>query len=362
MEHFLSFRYTMGHETPRNPATTGEATPTGDPVVESRERSVGSGTCLKRLQEFGLPVVRGLQKERTHRASPQPDPGPSTQVVPDPEATAGPASFGGPPGCWPSDRSVDLEADRSVDREAVSHSVPPQPCLAVTSRHGVELPETGAPSSTTRRSGDCALEAIPLAAYKKTPKGLEPLWSSSMNRASCSSPTWPAPGPRKEKHRLFTIGTNRIGSRQSVPWRCLPNGDDWRFIFSFAPAISRGWMSEHSSNTCSGIFGGRWCCSGIGEPSTGVKKSNTGVLNTRDSIWNVSRPMRRNSTRRSISGARRIARWPTVHRWTWSSLTEGSKARCGESGDRNNSFGPVSTLHIYHGSDRVSFLYLCETQ
>ena len=362
MEHYYFFRYTWGYETPRNLTATGEATPTGHPVVESRETSVGGGAGLKCLQELGLPVVRGLQKEGARGASPQTDPRPSTQVIQDSEATVDEASSGRPFGLRPSYGPVDLEADRSVDPGTVSYSLSPQPCLAVTSRHGVELPETGAPSPTTGRSGDRPLEAVPLAAYKKTLKDLAPIWSSSMNPVSCSSPTWPAPGPLKAKRRSFTIGTNRIGSRQSAPWRCLPNGDDWRFIFSFAPAISRGWMSEPSSNTCSGIFGGRWCCSGIGEPSTGVNKLNTGVLNTRDSRWNISRPMRRNSTQRSISGARRIARWPTVHRWTWSSLTEGSKARCGESGNRKNSFGPVSTLPIYPGPDKPSFLYLYETQ
>jgi hypothetical protein len=362
MEHFFSFRYTMGHETPRDPATTGEATPTSDPVVENRETSVGSGACLKRLQELGLPVVRGLQKARTHRASPQTDPRPSAQVVQDPEATARPASFGGPPGFWPSYRPVDLEADRPVDREAVSHCLPPQPCLAVTSRHRVELPETGAPSPSTGRSGHRPLETSPLAAYKKTPSDVAPIWSSSMNPAFCSSPTWPAPGPQRGKRPSFAISTNKIESRRSAPWPCPPSGDGWPSISIFAPAISRGWMSEPSSNTCSGIFGGPWSCCGIGERSIAAGRSNTGSKTVEDFMWNSSRPTRLSSIPRNMSGTNPTAPWPTARPRTWSSLTECSETRCDEFVDRKNSFGPVSTLPICHGSDRASFLYLYEHQ
>lgn len=351
----------MGHETPRNSATTGEATPTSDSVVESRETSVGRGACLKRLQELGLPVVRDVQKERTHRASPPPDPRPSAQVVQDPEATARQASFGGPPNFWPSYRSVDLEADRPVDREAISHFVPPQPCLAVTSRHGVELPEARTPSSPTRRSGHCPLETISLAPYKKTLNVLAPIWSSSMNPVSCLSPTWPAPGPQKGKRPSFAISTNKIESRRSAPWPCPPSGDNWPSILIFAPAILRGWMSEPSSNTCSGIFGGPWSCCGIGERSIAAAKSSSGSETIQDCMWNRSLPMPRNSILRNMSGTRPTAPWPIVRQQTCSNLTECSETRSDESGDRRSSSGPVSTLPICPGQDEY-FHYLCKTQ
>jgi hypothetical protein len=43
-----------------------------------------------------------------------------------------------------------------------------------------------------------------------------PIWSSSMNRASCSSPAWPAPGRRKGQRRSFVASTNKIGSPRSM--------------------------------------------------------------------------------------------------------------------------------------------------
>lgn len=357
MEHYYYFRYTWGYETPRNLTTTGEATPTGHPVVESRETSVGGSADIKRLQELGLPVVRGLQKEGARGASLQTDPRPTAQVIQDTEASVDAASSGRPFSLRLSYGPVDFETDRSIDPEAVSHSLPPQPCLAVTSRYGVELPETGAPSPPTGRSGDRPLEEVPLAAYKKTLKDLAPIWSSSMNPVSCSSPMWPAPGARKAKRRSFTIGSNRIGSRRSAPWSCLPSGNGWPSISTFAPAISRGWMSRRSCNICSGICGDPWSCCGIGERSIAVKKSNSGSKHIEDSKWKSSRPTPRNSIPRNLFGTNLTAPWPTVRPRMWSSLTECFETRCDESVGRKNSFGPVSTLLIYPGPDKSSFLY-----
>src|SRR3990172_12114113 len=136
MELSFCFRYTWGYETPRDPATTGEATPTGHPVVKSGQESVGCGPGLKRLQELGLPVVRGLQKEGTRGADLQSDPRPSTQIIQDAEAAVDEASSGRPLGLRPSHGPVDPEADRSVDPQAIWHALPPPPCLADASRHG----------------------------------------------------------------------------------------------------------------------------------------------------------------------------------------------------------------------------------
>ena len=361
MEHSFFFRYPWGYETPRDPATTGAAAPTGHPVVESRDTPVGGGPLAGRIQELRLPVVRSVQEEGTQRSSPTPHSGASSQVVQGPETTAGDPPAGRPPGVRSPHRPVDLEAHRPADPEAVSDSLSPQPCLAIAARDGVELPETGASSAPTGRRRDRPLEASPLAPYKKTPSDLGPIWSSSMSRASCSFPMSAAPGRPRGKRPSSTIGTTRTESRRSVRWQCPRDEGAWPFTSSFAPAISPVWMSEPSFTTCSGIFRDRSSCCGIGEPSTGAEKSSNGSVNIQDSTWNISPPTPRNSTPPSMSGIKRIGRSPTVRQRTWPSLKEDSETRCEGSGDPKSSCGPVSMLPIYPGPDE-SFLYLCETQ
>jgi hypothetical protein len=62
------------------------------------------------------------------------------------------------------------------------------------------------------------LEALPLALYKKTPKGLGPIWSSSMSPAFCSFPTSRAPGPPRTKPLPSTIC---ISKTEFLPSECL---------------------------------------------------------------------------------------------------------------------------------------------
>ncbi len=184
-----------------------------------------------------------------------------------------------------------------------------------------------------------------------------------MNPVSCSSPRWPAPGPQKERRPSFTISTNRTGSRRSVPWRCLPSEGEWPSLSSFAPAILQGWMSKRSCTTCSGIFGGRWPCCGIGERSIVAGKSNSGSETIQDCMWTLSQPTPRNSIRRGTSGARRIVRCPTVRPPTSSSFMAESEMRCNGSEDPQGSFGLASMLLISRGAQKVlAFLCLCEIQ
>jgi len=351
----------MGHETPRNRTAVGEAAPTGDPAAKSGQEPVGRGTCRKRVCEFGVSLVPGLPHKGLAGTTAPSHSGPSAQALPVTEDATGGITPERPPGSRISDGSVDLQACRRTDSTAVGRGLSPLPCLETPGRPRMELSEAGASSSPTGRRGHRPLEAVPLAAYKKTLKGLAPIWSSSMNPVSCSSPTWPAPGPPKDRRRLFAMSTNTIESRRSAPWPCPPSGDDWPSISIFAPTISRGWMSGSFSHTCSGIFEGRWSCSGIGEPSIAAAKSRSGSDAIQDSRWNRSRPTPRNSIQRSMCGTKPTAPWPTARPRTWSSFTGCSDTRSDASGDRRRSSGPASTRPICPGQDE-SFHYLCKPQ
>src|SRR3989338_11418357 len=60
MERSEGMGYTMIHETNRNRRAVGAATPTGRPVAEGGQESVGSGAGSGLVREFGLPMVPGL--------------------------------------------------------------------------------------------------------------------------------------------------------------------------------------------------------------------------------------------------------------------------------------------------------------
>ena len=353
--------YTMWHETPRNRPATGAASPTGHPAAKGRHESVGRGPCRECVRKLRVPMVSGIPKEGIAGTPPSTNPRPSAQALHIAEEATGDVALEGLPVGGVSDRSVDLKARRRDDPPAFRRGLPSLPCLETPGKPGVELPEAGAPGPATGRSRDRPLEALPMAAYKKTHKNVEPIWSSWMNPASCSSPTWPAPGLPKEKHRSCTISTNKTESRRLVLWRCLPNESDWPSIFICAPTISQGSMSERSCNTCSAIFGGRWSCCGIGERSIAAGRSNTGSPRIQGSTWKRSRPTPRNSIRRSMFGTRPTAPWRIVHPRTCSSSTGGSETRCDEFVDRNHFFGPASTLPICHGQGDA-FHYLCKYQ
>ncbi len=351
----------MGHETPWNRSAAGKAAPTGHPAVKSGQESVGCGTGSKRFCELSLSLVPDVPNKGLAGTVPPTHSGKTTQTLQVPKEKTGKGALKGTPNRWIPHGSMDLKTGSRGDRATVWHSLSPLPCLETSSKPGLELPETGAPGFAKGRRADRPLEALPLAPYKKTPKGLGPIWSSSMSPAFCSFPTSRAPGHPRARLLSSTISTSRTEFLPSVLWRCLRKEDAWPFISSFAHAISPAWMSGPSSKACSGIFRGLWSCCGIGELSTGVKKSSNGSLNIQDFMWNIFQPTHRNLTRLNMFGIRPIALYPTVRRRTWQSLQGCSETLCGGYEDPKTSFGPVFMLPIYHGHGEP-FHYLCKTQ
>ena len=256
---------------------------------------------------------------------------------------------------------MDLETRGTADPPAVQGALPSLSCLEAPDQFGLDLSETRTPSPATGRRGDRPVEADALAAYKKTPRDVVPTSSSWMNRAFCSSPMWPAPGPRKAARQSCGTATSKIGFRRSAPWPCHPNGDEWRFIFDCAAGISLGWMSAHSCNTCSGICGAPLSCCGIVARSIAGKKSDAGLPRILDCTWKSFQPMPPTSIRQNTSGPRPIGPWQTVRPWTCFNSTGCSDTRCDGFVTRQASYGPVFTRLIFHGHGE-DFHYLCKAQ
>lgn len=187
------------HETIRNPKAARKAAPTRCRAAEKRLYLVGSSKETRLFTGLGVSLATDVPARRrgshetkagtrsSAKAEGRPETGLNTNF-----AEGG--SFAGVP-----HRSMDHEARRRSDRETVWRGVPPQSSLAVSNRLGLELPETRKASQRTRRSGHTALETLQMAAYKKTPIGMVPIWSFLTRAVSSWFPISGVHGRRGDK-------------------------------------------------------------------------------------------------------------------------------------------------------------------
>jgi len=352
----------MGHETSWIPRGTGEAPSARDRVAEGRQNdSVGGSAFSRSIQELRFPMVPRVPEGWVQGPSFKGDPGTSAQAVSDRATQPIGDSSVRSAGLRVSDRPLDLETNCPNHSQALWRPVSPQSCVAVASENGMELPEARTPGFAKEREGDRPLEGLPMAPYKKRPKDLGPIWSSSMSLASCSFPTFVVRGLPRGKPRYFITFTNRTGSPRSMLCRYRRNGNVWRFISGFGDATLTAWMFGLFSKSCSSISGVPWFCCGTGGPSTGGKKSSGFLSTIRGFIWNTFRPMLPSLIPLNMSGTRPTALFATVHPRTWANSRRCFETRYDGSGDHQDSSGLASSLPISLGEDRP-FHYLCESQ
>ena len=362
MERLNFFCYNMGHETPWIARGTGKASSTRDRVTERRQDNSFSRSAFGgSIQKLRFPMVSRVPRGRFQGPSFKGDSRTSSEAVSKGKKEISGTTFVGSVGCRVSNRPLDLETDSPNHSQALWHPVSPQSCVEGASRDGMELPETRAAGFAKERQRDCALEGLSVAPYKKKPKDLGPVWSSSMSLASCSFQTSVALGLPRDKPRSSITSTNRTGFPPSVLCRCPRNGNAWLFIFGFGRGILTVWMSVLSLKNCSNISRAPWSCCGIEGPSIDVKKSSSFSLSIIGFIWNTFRPMLLNSTPQNMSGIRPIVPFPIVYQRGWPNSKQCYKTRHEGSGNPKDFFGLVSLLRIFLGPDR-SFHYLYETQ
>jgi hypothetical protein len=141
MEQPPRFSYTLGHATPWNRTAVGAAAPTGHPVAQSGQGSVGRGPCRKRVCEFGIPLVPDIPHEGPPGTFAPTDSWASAQAHSLPEAQTDHEAHEGTPGCWVSGGPLDPQAGGRGDRAPVRGSVSSLPCLETPEKRGVELPK-----------------------------------------------------------------------------------------------------------------------------------------------------------------------------------------------------------------------------
>ena len=301
-------------------------------------------------------MALAVQKERGRRVGLQTDSRKTAQVVLAPENHAGQTPVSRADGRGFLHRAVDHATHRRSHRPTLWRAVSSQPHLAAPGGPGVELSEAPNPGSGAGRSRDCPLETIPMAPYKKTLKDVGPIWSSSMNRASCSSPASAEPGPQKLKRPSFGPPAAGPSCRPSRLCPSLPNGIVWSSTFDSIPTTSRPPRFRASLNTCFGICEVPSSSYGTAPRSTRPPRLNDSSLPIRGCTPSDFLATPRNSTRMNSSGANSNAVFAMPCQKTWTTFGNFSNDPYSDCADLKGSSGRASERPTSRGHEFLLFM------
>lgn len=346
------------YETIWKPQAIGEATPTRHPVAaKGQESSRGSGGS-RRLRKFCLSMETGASEERGRRTVSQACFWPPSQTLSLSEKGVS-QSASERTSCsriW--DRPMDHPPCKGGDSKVFWGVLSPKSFMAVFNRVGVELSEASTASQRERRSCHSPLEAVSLAAYKKSLNDLTPILSSSMKAAVFLSLMSVEHGRLKDRHPSCGIATKEGRYRLSLLLRSVPRENAWVFtgvsMTQILPAI-KSWLF---SSFCCVIFRDILCSYGIIARLIRVAMSSSswqlikGFM--RKGFLDTLQNLTRMNSFGHILNVRRPTRYPIIFRnWRicWSILSTNFDIP-------KDCFGRAFTLLSYHGQARyVSITY-----
>src|SRR3990172_3139003 len=221
MEMYLPRCYTVGHETSRNPAGIGAATPTRNRVARGGRELVVGGPRRGILGEFGAPMVSELSGRGRQRIVCAPGAGAPAETLGSPAQAPGGAAAARSTGRRIRARTVDAEARGASDRAGIRRDVSPLPCLAALGEDRLELPEARAAGPRAQRRGDRTLAHGALAPYKKTHVDRAGALFFWMKPASCSS-RWCVGRGRPRATRRFTSRGTAMTRGRVLPFSPFP--------------------------------------------------------------------------------------------------------------------------------------------
>lgn len=131
MDIYHKIGYTMGHETPRNTSTVGNAKTKGHCIIESGQDILVRSSNGELIREFCSALVPEFSQEWAKGTSAQASAWSTTSIVEVAEtkaaAVVGAGTFSG----WLSNRLMDIEAHCRTDRKAFRREISSQPCMEV---------------------------------------------------------------------------------------------------------------------------------------------------------------------------------------------------------------------------------------
>ena len=303
------------HETTWNIATVGNPALTRHRVSARRDDLPAGCRQNSLFVELCRPLESGLQKARSSRPKAETGFGaPSTLVFRSKKAAGGHAAKEPVKG-GVQHRCVDAKPHPSGNPEQIRGAVYSAQYLEDFSRIGLELPEASEARAGEGRKGHSKLETLSMAAYKKKPNDLAPIWCFLTKAAFFWFRTWSAPGRPKGRRRSCAV--------QAVGGRFLPSP------LSVFLQSAGGWPSMRdsiavkTSSLCRlpGFFGifsnisvDLFCCSGIPGHHIGANWSKTLLANILAFKHFGFQAMPQSLTRMNMCGAILSAQLRTVSR------------------------------------------------
>lgn len=345
------------HATLWKPEATRKAPPKGCRVAEKRMEAVGGSQEDWLFSEFRVLMAPGVREEGRSGALVQTGSRKASQAFRPPEASVDPDSFKGGPKLRVPHRSLDPEAGGGSDRAKVWSLLPSASCVAGLDWSGVELPETREAGAGAGRGGHRPLETIPMAAYKKTPKGLEPTWSFWMSPAFCLSPMFVGLGRPRGKRLSCdapATGARSRPFRRSVFLRRRDGLPSMPISIPIKTSKTARWRSfwDICSDTCGGRF---FSCGITAEYIAGMPSENASV-NILACAPNDFPIMPRNSIRPNLFGTILSALWPTAFQEIWSVSKSSWILRSSSCANHATCFGRVFGHPICPGN-KLSITY-----
>ncbi len=196
-----------------------------------------------------------------------------------------------------------------------------------------------------------------MAAYKKRPQDVAPIWRSLMRAASCWSPAWSEPGRRGDTRRICAVLDTGLRSRPSPRSASRRVGDASPCTpGSIVTKPSGRPRSSDFFDSCSGTCVALWSSCGTVGGNTGASWCGISFERTLASTRIVSRGTPRSSTPMNTSGVTSSAPWPTASRATSKNSSGFCIPRSSDFVNPRSCSGRAYRRPICHG-DNISITY-----
>lgn len=313
MDTFVEDCYITGYETIWNTPSIGATTASRHRVARIWPQLPFCGRSGTLIVEFGCALASVVPETRTEGITCQSKPWTTTVAEHQAKDEVAPDLVAWAAGSWLRDRSVDTSEDWRCDRHGIWDTVFACQLLEVDDRLRVELSETRKACQGTQRAGHPQVEAVGVAAYKKTLNVTDPIWFFWTKADFC----W-CLRSFERGHRGVTLhccvwqesGPRYLPFRPSVFLRCE---NDQHCISNSTPTkTSEPSKWSCSFGTCCDIFGEVSFCCGTEVELTGPASLNSSCTHILDSMITSFQGTLQSSTPMNWSGLSSNERWQTV--------------------------------------------------